>query len=117
LTALQLGVPAARIRTFGTYTLAATAVAAGTIDAYASVATAHRGYLARSSARGLAVVEVPESEKAAEPGAFAFAKSQTRLRDAVDDALGGFLGSADHGALLVRFGLKPHAQSHSPGAP
>jgi polar amino acid transport system substrate-binding protein len=107
-TALRLDVPAERIRTFETYALAAAAVAAKTIDAYASVATAHRGYLAQNLASGLVVVEVPEREKAAEPGAFAFAKSQTRLKDAIDDALSRFLGSADHRALLTRFGLNPN---------
>jgi polar amino acid transport system substrate-binding protein len=107
-TALLLGVPAERIRTFDTYALAAAAVAAGTIDAYASVATAHRGYLAQGSASGLTVIDVPEREKAAEPGAFAFAKSQTRLKDAIDEALAGFLGSADHRALMTRFGLNPN---------
>jgi len=116
-TALQLGVPAESIRTFDTYAQAAAAVAAGRIDAYASVATAHRGYLAHLSDSGLAVVEVPQSGKAAEPGAFAFAKSGMCLRDAVDRTLADFLGSADHRALMARFGLIPAAQSHSPGVP
>ena len=107
-TALLLDVPAERIRTFDTYAPAAASVAAGTIDGYASVAIAHRGYLAQNPASRLAVVEVPQSEKAAEPGAFAFAKSQIRLKDAFDDALAGFLGSADHRALLTRFGLNPN---------
>jgi polar amino acid transport system substrate-binding protein len=114
-TAHERGVPAERIRMFDTYALAAAAVAAGTIDAYASVATAHRGYLAQHPASGLSVVEVPQSEKAAEPGAFAFATSDTRLHDAVDRVLAGFLGSADHRALTARFGLTPLAPS--PGAP
>jgi polar amino acid transport system substrate-binding protein len=104
-TALRLGVPKNRIRAFATYAEAAAAVAAGTIDAYASVAMAHRGYLERHSAHRLAVVEVPASEKAAEPGAYAFAKGQARLRDAVDEALAGFLGSVEHKALMARFGF------------
>jgi len=115
VTALQLGVPAERIRTFDTYALAAAAVMGGAIAAFASVATAHRSFLGQHSASDLAVVEVPPSEKAAEPGAYAFAKSERRLRDAVDQALAGFLGSADHRALMTRLGLTPHA--HSTGAP
>ncbi len=106
-TALRLGVSKGHIRAFDTYVEAAAAVAAGTIDAYASVAMAHRGYLERNSACRLALVQVPASEKMAEPGAFAFAKGRSPLRAAVDDALARFLGSVDHRALMARFGFSP----------
>ena len=104
-TALRLGVAAGQIQIFGTCAEAAAAVAAGTIDAQASVAIAHRGYLAQNPALALAAVEVPDGEKPAEQGAFAFAKSQAALRDLVDGVLAGFLGSADHRALVARFGF------------
>ena len=104
-TALRLGVAASQIQIFGTYAEAAAAVAAGTIDAQASVAMAHRGYLAQNPALALIMVEVPAGEKPAEQGAFAFAKSQAALRDAVDSVLAVFLASADHHALLARFGF------------
>jgi len=104
-TALRLGVAASQIQIFGTYAEAAAAVAAGTIDAQASVAMAHRGYLAQNPALALTAVEVPVGEKPAEQGAFAFAKSQAALRDAVDSVLAGFLGTADHRSLVARFGL------------
>ena len=104
-TALRLGMREDRIEVFGAYAEAAGAVAAGAIDAFASVATAHRGYLAQNAALPLTVVEVPSREKAAEQGAFAFAKSQGHLRQEVDAALAGFLGSADHRALMARFGF------------
>jgi polar amino acid transport system substrate-binding protein len=106
-TALRLGVPEDRIQAFETYAEAAAAVAAGTIDAYASVAMAHRGYLERQSACRLAVVEVPTSETVAKQGAYAFAKDRSPLRAAVDDALSRFLGSVDHRALMARFGFPP----------
>ena len=106
-TALRLGVSEDHIRAFDTYAEAAEAVAAGTIDAYASVAMAHRGYLERDTAGRLALVEVPANEKMAEPGAFAFAKGRSALRAMVDDALARFLGSVDHRALMARFGFTP----------
>jgi polar amino acid transport system substrate-binding protein len=104
-TALRLGVTPSQIQIFGTYAEAAAAVAAGTIDAQASAAMAHRGYLAENPALALTAVEVPADEKRAEQGAFAFAKSQAVLRDAVDSVLAGFLGSAEYHALVGRFGL------------
>jgi polar amino acid transport system substrate-binding protein len=94
---------------FATYTEVAAAVVAGTIDAYASVAMAHHGYLARNSAVALATIEVPSDEKAAEQGAFAFAKSKTGLRGEIDDVLSSFLGSASHRALVAQFGVSPDA--------
>ena len=105
LTAINLGVPRDNIRVFDAYAEAAEAVAACAVDAFASVAMAHRGHIAREGALELAVAEVPASEKTAEPGAFAFARSQAGLRGALDDALDRFLGSADHRALMARFGF------------
>ncbi len=106
-TALHLEVPNERIHVFSTYAEAAAAVMAQTIDVYASVAMAHRGYLEQYPALQLKVVDVPVSEKSAEQGAFAFAKTQAELRGKVDDALTSFLGSPDHRALMVRFGFSP----------
>jgi polar amino acid transport system substrate-binding protein len=104
-SALRLGAPESAIVVFDSYEQAAEAVASGAIDAFASVAMAHRGYLRESAAPGLSIVDVPTNEKPAEPGAFAFAKVQLSLRDAIDDALAAFLGSADHRALMARFGF------------
>jgi polar amino acid transport system substrate-binding protein len=104
-TALRLGIDQKQIAAFATYSEAAAAVAQGAIDAYASVAAAHRGYLALNPDLPLAVVEIPAREKPSEQGAFAFAKSQGRLRSAVDAALSRFLGSPEHVSLMARFGL------------
>jgi polar amino acid transport system substrate-binding protein len=105
LTALRLGVPENRIAIFAAYAEAAASVASGAIDAFASVATAHRGYLEHNQASGLAIVEILEFEKKAEQGAFAFAKSETELRKVVDQTLASFLGSSEHHALMMKFGF------------
>lgn len=104
-TALRLGVPADRIRLFRTQDEAAEAVANGHVDAYASVAAAHRGYLANRPDARLAVVDVPISEQPPACGAFAFAKESGGLRDAIDEALGSYLGSPEHRALMARYGF------------
>ena len=104
-TALRLGISEQCISTFDAYDEAAAAVAAGAIDAFASVAMAHRGYLSQRPNVGLAAVDVAVGEKKAECGAFAFKKSAAELRDAIDGALAVFLGSADHRALMTRFGF------------
>jgi polar amino acid transport system substrate-binding protein len=104
-TALRLGVPTDRIRLFRTQDEAAKAVAAGHVAAYASVAAAHRGYLASHPDGDLAVVDVPIDEQPPAFGAFAFAKESSSLRDAIDEALSSFLGSPEHRALVSRYGF------------
>jgi polar amino acid transport system substrate-binding protein len=104
-TALRLGVPADRIRLFRTQDEAASAVASGQVDAYASVAAAHRGYLVNRPDAPLAVVDVPVAEQPVAYGAFAFAKESRDLRDAIDGALASYLGSPEHRALMSRYGF------------
>ena len=104
-TALRLGVPADRIRLFGTQDEAAEAVANGHVDAYASVAAAHRGYLVNRPDAPLAVIDVPIEEAPTAYGAFAFGKDSRGLRDAIDEALGSYLGSPEHRALMSRYGF------------
>ncbi len=105
LTALAHGVPDARITRFDTYEDAARAVLSGAVDAYASVARAHRGYLERHPDLALAVADVPSEEKPPEYGAFAFAKSDNALKDAVDGVLETYLGSPAHRTLVKEFGF------------
>ena len=104
-TARRLGVPDDRITLFNTYEAAADAVRTGTIDAYASVALAHRGYLALNPDPHLTVVSVPEAEKQPETGGFAYAKGNIDLRATVDAARGVFFNTPDHRALAARFGF------------
>ncbi|WP_164214100.1 transporter substrate-binding domain-containing protein, partial [Stenotrophomonas maltophilia] len=56
-SALAAGIPAARVVVHATQAEAAEAVRRGEIDAYASVAMAHRGYVAKTGGQGLEVVE------------------------------------------------------------
>ena len=55
----------------------------------------------------LAVVEVRDAEQPPAFGAFAFAKDNLGLREAVDAALGPYLGSAEHRSMMARYGFNP----------
>ncbi|SFD33939.1 polar amino acid transport system substrate-binding protein [Bosea sp. CRIB-10] len=84
---------------------AVTAVADGRADAYASVAMAHRGYLAREPDPALAIVNVPASESLPAAGAFAFGKQHTALRERFNTALDGLIGTDWHRAMMTRHGF------------
>lgn len=105
VTALRLGVPDRRIRVFRTQEEAAVAVANGSIDAYASVAMAHRGYAAVRRDVSFAVVDVPVEEQPPALGAFALSRENLTLCEAVDRELHSFLGSGEHRALMLRYGF------------
>ena len=105
--ATRLGVPAARIVEFHTQNEAAEAVAGGAADAYASAAMAHRGYLASHGNAPLMVVDVPLAEQAPAFGAFGFAQANAGLAEAIDRALGTYLGSDAHRQLMTRYGFAP----------
>ncbi|MDG4884981.1 transporter substrate-binding domain-containing protein [Mesorhizobium sp. WSM4884] len=104
-TALQNGIPPERIRIFASQAEAAEAVARGAVQAYASVAMAHRGYIARRPDTPLEVVEVPASERQPAAGAFALAKGNAVLRHQVDRCLDDLLGSPWHRELMTGFGF------------
>lgn len=105
VTALELGVTPGQFRVFETYTDAAQAVQDGTVNAFASVAQAHQGFLQRRAARGLAVVNVPLRERAPAFGCFAFARAATDLRYRVDHVLNTFIGGTEHRILMKAFGF------------
>ncbi|MGL4290158.1 MAG: transporter substrate-binding domain-containing protein [Phreatobacter sp.] len=100
--ALAAGIPLHRVIIHATQSEAAEAVRHGEIDAYASFAMAHRGYLAKAGGQGLQVVEV---DGPAQAGAFTFALANDGLAEAVDAALAGFLGSPAHRALMLAHGF------------
>lgn len=106
--ALDAGVPPTRIRRFATQRDVVTAVLEGRVDAYASVAMAHCGYLQGTPQPRLTVVDFGGAghgdAKAAE-GAYSFAKSSGALRRAVDAQLDLFLGTPPHRALMARYGF------------
>lgn len=104
-TGLDAGIPDGRVIRVGTQEEAVQMVASGRAEAYASVAMAHRGYLARHPESDLVVVDVEGSAPAR--GAFAFSKSEFELRQRFDDALRDLLGSAWHKSLMARYGFTP----------
>ena len=104
-TALRNGIPAERIRIFATQAEAAEAVIAGVVGAYASVAMAHRGYVARHPDAPLAVVEVPAEEKQPAAGAFALARGNSSLRQRIDSCLGKLLGGSWHRQMMGEYGF------------
>jgi polar amino acid transport system substrate-binding protein len=109
-SAMAAGVPTDRIRRYATQAEAVQAVLHGHVDAYASVAMAHRGYLRAAPDVRLAVVDFGAAlgvGHGAKPalGAFSFAKSSAGLRDAFDAALGDYLGTPAHRALMAGYGF------------
>jgi polar amino acid transport system substrate-binding protein len=104
-TALQNGVPPDRVRIFATQAQAAEAVAKGAVQAYASVAMAHRGYIARRPDARLDVVDVPASEKLPAAGAFALARSSGALRQRIDRCLSDLLGGPWHRKMMSEYGF------------
>ena len=105
-SAIELGVPEDRMLVFETYADAVEAVRNGRAQAYASVARAHGGFIERSGAPDLEVVAVGADEKQPAFGAFAFNLADDALRQAVDEALGAYLGSLQHRAMMQRYGFR-----------
>ncbi len=102
-TGLAAGVPEARMRRVATQEDAVAMVRSGEADAYASVAMAHRGYLARAPEPGLTVVAIAGSKRA--EGGFALAKPSGRLRQELNRVLARLVGSAWHREMMMRHGF------------
>ena len=105
LTALRNGISPGQIRLFATQADAAQAVADGVVHAYASVAMAHRGFLAQRPEMPLELVEVPTVEKQPSAGAFALAKGNVALLRSIDACLDELLGSDWHRQMMARYGF------------
>ncbi|MEL6794090.1 MAG: transporter substrate-binding domain-containing protein, partial [Pseudomonadota bacterium] len=105
LTAMERGVAEGQIVVFETYADAAAQVRAGAVDAYASVARAHSGFIAANPDWGLGVAAVPHSEKAPAFGSFAFGLNDAALLSEVDEVLADFLGTAAHREMVAAFGF------------
>ena len=104
-SAAEFSIPADRIVIFETYAEAARAVEIGAVDAYASVARAHSGFLAQHPDLEAALVAVPTHEKQPAFGSFAFAKHDTVFRLSVDKVLDAYIGSFAHRAMMAKFGF------------
>ncbi|RVU33766.1 transporter substrate-binding domain-containing protein [Hwanghaeella grinnelliae] len=104
-SAQAFGVGDARIRIFETYTEAATAVLNGEVDAYASVARAHDGFIQRHPAWDVEPIIVPFNEKKPAFGSFAIAKGDHELLEMVNTALDRFIGSTEHRDMMARYGF------------
>jgi polar amino acid transport system substrate-binding protein len=104
-SAVAFGVSDHRIVIFDTYTAAAIAVATGDVDAYASVARAHAGFMMGHPDLPCEIVPVPAEEKAPAFGAFGFAREDDQFRMNVDAVLATYLGSPAHRAMMARYGF------------
>jgi polar amino acid transport system substrate-binding protein len=110
-TARRAGIPDERVVGFATPEETVAALRAGAIAAYASVAMAHRGFLARNPDPGLAYSNLiaPEFSGAAGSapalGAFSFACRPNPFADAFEEALSAFLGSPEHKVLAAKYGF------------
>lgn len=106
-TGRKAGIAPERLLSVATQEEAVRAVKERRADAYASVAMAHRGYLAHKPDPELAVVTVAAGEAGSQPasGAFALAKSNTALRQRLDAALAELIGSDWHRAMMARHGF------------
>ena len=110
-TARGAGIPQERIDRFRSPEETVEALRSGAIAAYASVAMAHRGFLAKRPDPNLdySNLMVPEfaghAGSAPALGAFSFALGINPFADAFDRALADFLGSPEHKALAARFGF------------
>jgi polar amino acid transport system substrate-binding protein len=110
-TARTAGVPRARVIGYPTPDAVVAALLNGEVDAYASVATAHRGFLARHPDPRLAISDLGDPQHAGRAGsdpalgAFSFAHPDHAFAVVFDAALGSFLGSPAHAAIVARYGF------------
>ncbi|WP_299741169.1 transporter substrate-binding domain-containing protein [uncultured Roseobacter sp.] len=104
-SATEFGIAEDRIAIFENYTEAATAVREGRVDAYASVGRAHSGFIEQHPDWALELVVVPNEEKPAAFGSFAFNPGDTTMLNEVDEIVGEFLGTESHRRMVAPFGF------------
>lgn len=102
-SALNAGIPPERIRIFEAQDAIVAALLENKVDAYAATAMGHRGFVQRAKDERLQVVELEESTAAM--GGFSFAKSNTSLIRAFDNALASYLGTDEHRSMMQRYGF------------
>jgi polar amino acid transport system substrate-binding protein len=110
-TACGAGIPAGRIIGFVAPETVVAALKHGDVEAYASVAFAHRGFLARHRDPALAFTNLGDARFSGMAGsipafgAFSFARENTAFADAFDAALTRFVGSDAHREIMDRHGF------------
>ncbi|MDW3225199.1 MAG: transporter substrate-binding domain-containing protein [Paracoccaceae bacterium] len=104
-TALEIGIPEERIKVFATYDEAAGAVGSAAVDAYASVARAHAGFIQQNPNIDAEYLTVPECEKPPEFGCFAVNKQDRDLLANVNRILEGYIGTSVHCEMMAGFGF------------
>lgn len=104
-SAIEFGVSEASLRIFETYSQAANAVLAGTVDAYASVGRAHSGFIDQNREKALEIIIVPTIEKPPAFGCFGFNRQDIEFRDNVDEVLRSYIGSDKHRTMMRPFGF------------
>jgi polar amino acid transport system substrate-binding protein len=105
-SAQSRGVRDTQILQFARQEEAIDALLSGRIDAYAATALGNRAVADRiGSALVAAVAHAVQDRRPA--GAFSFGKHDSRLREAVDEQLNRYLGSADHRQRMAKYGFTP----------
>lgn len=105
--AIAAGIGERQIVIFRTQPDAVAALRAGDIDAYASTAVGNRTLAGADENAALQAVahDSNQSGGSAPLGAFSFSKGNLPLRDAMNQQLQAYLGSADHRARMSKYGL------------
>lgn len=106
--ARRAGVPEARLVALPDLQSVHAAMTSGRADAFALSTLSLRALESRGGTVALEVVDLPDYESGWRSGKFAFAfrHKDVDLRDAVDRALDGLLGSDAHRELLASFGVR-----------
>ena len=102
--ARSAGVRDAQLVEFAHQAAAVEALLAGRIDAFTGTALGGR-VIAAAHPELEAVVHDASDNASAPVGAFSFSKDNTRLLEAVNQALRRYLGSADHRARMAKYGF------------
>ena len=106
-SAIEFGVSDYQIAVFETYEDAAMAVRTGAVDAYASVARAHGGFMELHPDWHLELIPAPTTEKPPAFGSFAVDLDDADYLKAVDPVLADYLGTDAHRAMAASFGFSP----------
>lgn len=106
-TALDCGIDQRQISVYKDYESAAAAVRGSDVDAFASVARAHSGFIHMLSVHDLTCVPIRGEEKRPAFGAFAVHVNDEDFAKNLDLSLSRYLGSIAHRDIMAGFGFSP----------